>query len=186
MNRFVHNKRRLGLNSLFKLPATLKKPANVFEMLKHVRCLKCLRVCSAELWAGRAVCLLGGVCVVWQAPRSSRCWIKILAGHCWHCMHTRNGLINSAPVKGKKGVKKEGKGLWTHWQSTLTLCLLETTQHAPYLQLTLLLIMVIYCIVKHWFTKSFYSPSVWNSTNKIYFKFLMHSENTLKPTYAHM
>lgn len=53
-------------------------------------------------------------------PCSSRCWIKILARHCWHCMHTRNGLINSAHVKGKKGVKKEGKGLWTHWQSTLT------------------------------------------------------------------
>lgn len=136
MNRFVHNKWRLGLNSLFKLLAPLQKPANVFEMLRHVKYMKCLRVCSAELWAGRAVCLLGGVCVVWQVPRSSRRWIKILAWHCWHCMHTRNGLINSARVKGRKGVKKEGKGLWTHWQSALTLCLLQTTQHAPYLQLT--------------------------------------------------
>lgn len=113
MNRFVH-KRSLGLNSLFK------SLANAFEMLRHVKCLKCFRVRSAELWAGRAVCLRAGVCVVWQVARSSGCWIKILAAHCWHCMHTRNGLINSAPVKEKKGVKMAGKWVWTHWQSSLT------------------------------------------------------------------
>lgn len=118
MNRFVHQ-RSLGLNSLFRLLA------NVFEMLRHVKCLKCFRVHSAELWAGGAVCLLAGVCAVWQVPRSSGCRIKILAAHCWHCMHTRNGLINSACVK------KAGRWVWTHWQSTLTVCLLRTAQHAP-------------------------------------------------------
>lgn len=39
------------------------------------------------------------------APRG--CWIKILAAHCWHCMHTRNGLINSAPVKERKWQESE-------------------------------------------------------------------------------
>lgn len=145
--RFIHDNRNLGLNSLSKSLAASKKPANVFKKLRHVKCPKCLRVCSAELWAGGVVCLLGGVCVLSdRSPRSSRCWIKILAGHCWHCMHTRNGLINSACVKEKKGVKKAGKGRRSHWQSTLTLWLLQTTQHAPYLQSTpgLLHIMVEY------------------------------------------
>lgn len=111
-------------------------------------CLKCwgmLNVLSVYVCV-ELNCELGGQFVSWAVyvlsdspppPGPSRCWIKILAGHCWHCMHTRNGLINSARVKGKKGVKKAGKGLWTHWQSALTLRLLQTTQRAPYLRFSL-------------------------------------------------
>lgn len=33
-----------------------------------------------------------------RSSRSSGCWIKILAVHCRHIVHARNGLVNSACV----------------------------------------------------------------------------------------
>lgn len=74
--------------------------ANVNEMLRHAKCLKCLGACVQ----------LRCEPVVWQIPCAARCWIKILAGHCWHRMQARNGLINSTGVKRKKGREKARKG----------------------------------------------------------------------------